>query len=114
MRGIVAAVADVRREHGPQALDTWIVSGTESADDVRRVHALTDESLSVVPLFESVEALRAAPRIYEELLDTVGCSEVMVGYLRLGEGRRLPERAVGDPPRARRARRRRAHAAASS
>src|SRR5204863_114338 len=36
--------------------------------------------LSVVPLFESVEALRAAPRIYEELLDSVGCREVMVGY----------------------------------
>ncbi len=80
MRGIVSAVADVRKEHGPQALDTWIVSGTESADDVRRVHALTGEALSVVPLFESVEALRAAPHIYEELLDTVGCSEVMVGY----------------------------------
>jgi phosphoenolpyruvate carboxylase len=31
---------------------------------------------NVVPLFESVEALRAAPHIYEELL----CGEVMVGY----------------------------------
>ena len=77
---IAAAIADVRRRHGPQALDTWIVSGTDSADDVRRVHELTDEPLSVVPLFESVEALRAAPRIYGELLDTVGCREVMVGY----------------------------------
>ncbi len=80
MRGIADAVADVRRRHGPRSLDTWIVSGTASADDVHRVHALTDEPLSVVPLFESVEALRAAPGIYEELLDTVGCSEVMVGY----------------------------------
>src|SRR5439155_13188686 len=44
------------------------------------VHELSDEALSVVPLFESVAALRAAPRIYEELLDTVGCREVMVGY----------------------------------
>jgi phosphoenolpyruvate carboxylase len=80
IRGMADAVAEVRRRHGPQALDTWIVSGTDSADDVRRVHALTDEPLSVVPLFESVEALRAAPRIYGELLDTVGCREVMVGY----------------------------------
>jgi phosphoenolpyruvate carboxylase len=80
IRGMVEAVADVRRRHGPHALDTWIVSGTDSADDVRRVHELTDEPLSVVPLFESVEALRAAPRIYGELLDTVGCREVMVGY----------------------------------
>ena len=56
------------------------MSGTDSAEDVRRVHELTDEPLSVVPLFESVDALRAAPRIYGELLDTVGCREVMVGY----------------------------------
>ncbi|HEX3054908.1 MAG TPA: phosphoenolpyruvate carboxylase [Gaiellaceae bacterium] len=52
-----------------------IVSGVASADDVRRVRALTPAE-NVVPLFESVEALRAAPRIYEELL----CREVMVGY----------------------------------
>jgi phosphoenolpyruvate carboxylase len=52
-----------------------IVSGVASAEDVRRVRALTPAE-NVVPLFESVEALRAAPRIYEELL----CREVMVGY----------------------------------
>jgi len=52
-----------------------IVSGVPSAEDVRRVRALTPAE-NVVPLFESVEALRAAPRIYEELL----CREVMVGY----------------------------------
>jgi phosphoenolpyruvate carboxylase len=80
IRGMADAVAAARRRHGPQALDTWIVSGTSSADDVRRVHELTDEPLSAVPLFEDLEALRAAPRIYEELLDTVGCREVMVGY----------------------------------
>ena len=57
-----------------------IVSGTESAADVQRVHELSGEPLSVVPLFESVADLRAAPRIYGELLDTVGCREVMVGY----------------------------------
>ena len=80
IRAMADAVADVRRRHGPQSLDTWIVSGTSSADDVRRVHELTDEPLSAVPLFEDLDALRAAPRIYEELLDTVGCREVMVGY----------------------------------
>ena len=69
-----------RRRHGPAALDTVIVSGTASAADVVRVREASDEPLSVVPLFESVEALRAAPRIYEELLDSVGCREVMVGY----------------------------------
>jgi phosphoenolpyruvate carboxylase len=55
---------------------TVIVSGTSSADDVRRVRALT-RAPNVVPLFESVETLRAATEIYEELED---CEEVMVGY----------------------------------
>jgi len=55
---------------------TVIVSGTASADDVRRVRALT-RAPNVVPLFESVETLRDATRIYEELED---CEEVMVGY----------------------------------
>jgi phosphoenolpyruvate carboxylase len=55
---------------------TVIVSGTSSADDVRRVRALT-RAPNVVPLFESVETLRDATRIYEEL---DGCDEVMVGY----------------------------------
>lgn len=55
--------------------ETVIVSGTSSADDVRRVQALTDAP-NVVPLFESRETLRAAPRIWEEL----GSREVMVGY----------------------------------
>jgi phosphoenolpyruvate carboxylase len=55
---------------------TVIVSGTSSADDVRRVRALT-RAANVVPLFESVETLRDATRIYEELDE---CEEVMVGY----------------------------------
>jgi phosphoenolpyruvate carboxylase len=80
IRGMARAVSEARRRHGPQALDTWIVSGTSSANDVKRVHELTDEPLSAVPLFEDLAALRAAPRIYEELLDTIGCREVMVGY----------------------------------
>ena len=79
-RATLAAVADARARHGAAALDTVIVSGTSSAADVQRVHELTEEPLSVVPLFETVADLRAAPRIYEELLDTVGCREVMVGY----------------------------------
>ena len=55
--------------------ETVIVSGVQSAADVRRVRELTPAP-NVVPLFESVDALRAAPAIYEELL----CGEVMVGY----------------------------------
>jgi len=77
---LLDGAAAARGRHGPPALDTVIVSGTSSADDVRRVQALSAEPLSFVPLFESVDDLRAAPRIYEELLDTIGCAEVMVGY----------------------------------
>jgi phosphoenolpyruvate carboxylase len=79
-RATLAAVAEARARHGAAAIDTVIVSGTSSAADVQGVHELTEEPLSVVPLFESVADLRAAPGIYEELLDTVGCREVMVGY----------------------------------
>jgi phosphoenolpyruvate carboxylase len=64
IRGLLAAAGE-----------TVIVSGVASAEDVVRVRALTPAP-NVVPLFESVEALRAAPAIYEELL----CGEVMVGY----------------------------------
>ena len=80
IRALFAAAAAVRSRHGPGALDTVIVSGTSSAEDVLRVRDLTCEPLSLVPLFESVEALRAAPRIYAQLLDVGGCREVMVGY----------------------------------
>ncbi|HEU5213755.1 MAG TPA: phosphoenolpyruvate carboxylase [Gaiellaceae bacterium] len=78
----------LRERHGPQALDTVIVSGTSSAADA--LAALGDEPLSVVPLFESIADLRAAPAIVEELLDEPRFGErvrergdrleVMVGY----------------------------------
>jgi phosphoenolpyruvate carboxylase len=55
--------------------ETVIVSGTSSAEDVERIRALTPAP-NVVPLFESVETLRAAPAIWEQLR----CGEVMVGY----------------------------------
>ena len=82
--GTFAAVRAARHRHGPQALDTVIVSGTESADDVRAALDLCPE-LSVVPLFETVADLAAAPRIVGELLDDPrvahgGRMEVMVGY----------------------------------
>jgi phosphoenolpyruvate carboxylase len=80
IRGLLEGAAAARARHGSQALDTVIVSGTSSADDVRRISELSSEPLSFVPLFESVADLQAAPAIYEELLDTIGCREVMVGY----------------------------------
>ncbi|HVM69811.1 MAG TPA: phosphoenolpyruvate carboxylase, partial [Gaiellaceae bacterium] len=85
VRETFAAIAAARRRHGPHPLDTVIVSGTSSADDVRRVLALTDEPLTPVPLFETIADLEAAPRIVEELLEDEGFArdgraQVMVGY----------------------------------
>jgi phosphoenolpyruvate carboxylase len=85
VRETFAAVRRARERHGPQALDTVIVSGTTSARDALNALDLTDEPLSVVPLFETIADLKAAPGVVEELLDDPrvareGRLEVMVGY----------------------------------
>jgi phosphoenolpyruvate carboxylase len=84
------AIEEAGRRHGPDALDTLIVSGTSSADDVLAAVALTDEPVSVVPLFETIDDLAAGPGIVATLLadgpfaDRVHArgdrAEVMVGY----------------------------------
>ena len=89
-RAALAAAADVRQRHGPEALDTVIVSGTTSAADVLTVLDLSDEPLSVVPLFETIRDLEHAPVVVRELLDEPRFAqrvedrdrrlEVMVGY----------------------------------
>jgi phosphoenolpyruvate carboxylase len=86
----LATAADVRRRHGPEALDTLIVSGTTSAADVLTVLDLSDEPLAVVPLFETISDLDRAPDIVRELLAEPRFAqrvqqrerrlEVMVGY----------------------------------
>ena len=86
----LAAVADVRKRHGPEALDTMIVSGTASAADVLTVLQLSDEPLSAVPLFETISDLGRAPDVVRELLADPRFArrveerdrrlEVMVGY----------------------------------
>ena len=90
MHETFATVRRMRERHGPRALDTVIVSGTTEPGDVLAALDLTDEPLSVVPLFESVADLRAAPRILGQLLDEPRYAdvveargrraEVMVGY----------------------------------
>jgi len=85
VRETFRAIARARARHGPEALDTVIVSGTSGADDVRRALDLSEEPLAVVPLFETIADLRAAPDVIEELLGDPrfargGRLEVMVGY----------------------------------
>jgi phosphoenolpyruvate carboxylase len=89
-REALEAAADVRRRHGPEALDTVIVSGTTSAADVLAVLGLSEEPLSIVPLFETIHDLDRAPDVLRELLADPNFArrvqergrrlEVMVGY----------------------------------
>ncbi|MEI8105891.1 MAG: phosphoenolpyruvate carboxylase [Actinomycetes bacterium] len=89
-RNAFAAVTAARAEHGPQALDTVIVSATESADDVLAVLDLTDEPVAIVPLFETIPDLQTAgetmrilladPRYGARVAERGGAVEVMVGY----------------------------------
>ena len=88
-REALSAVAEARRTHGPEAVDTLIVSGTESAGDVLAALELSDEPLVVVPLFETIDDLERASQVVHDLLDAprfaervreTGRLEVMVGY----------------------------------
>ncbi len=89
-RTAVAAAEAARGRYGTAALDTLIVSGTSSADDVIQALELTESPLSIVPLFETVDDLDRAPSIFAALLQderfTVRVrergqrAEVMVGY----------------------------------
>jgi phosphoenolpyruvate carboxylase len=90
VRETFEAVRRVRSRHGERALDTVVVSGTRSPADVLAVVELAGEPLSIVPLFESIDDLQAAPAIVEELLDEAAFArivasrsrrlEVMMGY----------------------------------
>jgi len=89
-RGVFAAVAAVRGRHGPNALDTVIVSATSSAADIIAALDLTPEPVAVVPLFETIADLDAAAVTVREVLADGrfgarvaargGRLEVMVGY----------------------------------
>jgi phosphoenolpyruvate carboxylase len=78
-RDALDAAAEARRTHGAGAIDTLVVSGTSSLEDVRRARSLTQ--LKVAPLFETVDDLAAAPAIVDAMLDEdARPTEVMVGY----------------------------------
>jgi phosphoenolpyruvate carboxylase len=89
-RAFFDAVGEARRRHGPHALDTAIVSGCSTPADALGVLELTDEPIAVVPLFETIADLGAAPDVVRALLaderygalvsERGGRLEVMVGY----------------------------------
>lgn len=86
-------VADLQRQHGPAACDTLILSGTTGPEPVLQALAMAREAgltLSVVPLFESIDDLQRAGAIVEQLATSPEFAatldkrrrrmEVMVGY----------------------------------
>jgi phosphoenolpyruvate carboxylase len=95
-------IADVKRTYPPEAVQTYVISGARSVDDILAVVRLAETSgvrvagteddpgLMPVPLFESIEDLRNAPEVcrtlwtrddYARLLDSWGRrQEVMLGY----------------------------------
>ena len=89
----LTTVSRMHERHGPEAVDTLVVSATSAAADVLRALELSSEhglELSVVPLFETIASLRAAAETVESLLDDDRFRqlvvargsrlEVMVGY----------------------------------
>jgi phosphoenolpyruvate carboxylase len=88
-------IGRVREVYGAELLGPVVISMCRSAADVLSVLLLArwtrcDEGLQIVPLFETIEDLRAAPSImanlfslpvYRELLTTCGDEQmVMIGY----------------------------------
>ena len=88
--GVFAAVAAARRRHGPRALDTVIVSATRRPTTCSACSTCPTSRSSLVPLFETIADLRAAPATVRELLADERFArrvaergrrlEVMVGY----------------------------------
>jgi phosphoenolpyruvate carboxylase len=102
------AIAELKKTHSAQAIRNFVISNTQSEHDIFAVIRLAglggvsvaaseaannnndDPGLMPVPLFESIEALRASPAImrrvwkspeFKPLLDSWGRThEVMLGY----------------------------------
>jgi phosphoenolpyruvate carboxylase len=96
---VFRAVGQIQKRYGTRAAGRYIVSFTQSADDLAAVHRLaraavgpsgTPPTLDVIPLFETFADLQAAPGILAEIiqhsefasrLDATGRRlEVMLGY----------------------------------
>jgi phosphoenolpyruvate carboxylase len=96
---LVRAIAQIQKRYGPRAAGRYIVSFTQSAEDLANVHRLaraavgpngTPPVLDVIPLFETFADLQAAPGILAEIVEhpefkarleaTDRRLEVMLGY----------------------------------
>src|SRR6478735_5036581 len=96
---VFRAVAFLQERYGPRAAGRYIVSFTQSAQDLANVHRLAEYAvgpngtppvLDVIPLFETFADLQAAPRILAEIVENAEFAarleatgrrlEVMLGY----------------------------------
>jgi phosphoenolpyruvate carboxylase len=96
---VFRTIAQIQQRYGPRAAGRYIVSFTQSAEDLAKVHRLARHAvgasgiapvLDVIPLFETFADLQAAPGIMAEAvrqpeiaarLDATGRRlEVMLGY----------------------------------
>jgi phosphoenolpyruvate carboxylase len=82
---VLREAATLQSQRGPAVVDTLIVSMTRSADDVLGAEELAERAgldVTVVPLLETIDDLRGAATLVEELLDRSPRRrlEVMVGY----------------------------------
>ena len=96
---VFRTIAQIQHRYGPGAAGRYIVSFTQSANDLATVHELarfaagpggTPPVLDVIPLFETFADLQAAPAIMAEIIDhpdfakrldaTGRRLEVMLGY----------------------------------
>ncbi|WP_345186566.1 phosphoenolpyruvate carboxylase [Microbacterium panaciterrae] len=94
---VFRTVREIQRTYGPRAAGRYVVSFTQSAQDLANVHRLAQYAcdgeppvLDVVPLFETFADLQAAPRILAEIVEDAAFTarlaatgrrlEVMLGY----------------------------------
>jgi phosphoenolpyruvate carboxylase len=85
LQSLFAAAGAAQRRHGRQSVETLIVSMTRSANDVLKAERLAAEhgfEAVGVPLLETIDDLRGAPALVEELhaRRPRHALEVMVGY----------------------------------
>jgi phosphoenolpyruvate carboxylase len=93
----MGAIAMIQKRFGPEACRRYVVSFTRSVGDIAAVYELAEHAtggtpplLDVIPLFETVDDLRAAPQVLEEMLSLAPVKrrlaatgrglEVMLGY----------------------------------
>ena len=95
---LLTLMRDMRLSDDPEAIGPFILSMTRSSDDILAVYLLARHAgfgaekvdLRVVPLFETIEDLRRAPAVFDDLLKVPlahrsikspdGTIEVMLGY----------------------------------